>query len=321
MNPRVTRGSVLSALAALALTPASAVAQSAPLLRVGSGLEDQVTPVLYAQQAGLFTRAGLNVEITKLASGNAVAAAVAGGALEIGKSSVPAIINAHVRGIPFTMIAPVSVYRSEAPDVGLLVVLDSPIRTGRDLNGKTIAGTALGDLNSVSTAAWIDQNGGDSKTVHFVELPPPAIAGALEQGRIDAAPAAEPVLSSFLAGGKVRVAARMYDAVSHRFQTTAWFALSDWVEKNRDAAVRFAQVVHDANVYVGAHESETIPLIAAFVGVDPATLTKIRRPARSPYLDAGEIQPVIDLLARYKTIPKPFSAQDLISPYALKAPK
>jgi hypothetical protein len=76
------------------------------------------------------------------------------------------------------------------------------------------------------------------------------------------------VLTSALAGGKFRVAARIYD-----------------------------------------------------VGVDPATLTRIKRPTRSPYLDAAEIQPVIDVLVKYKTIPKAFSAVELISPYALKPPK
>ncbi len=292
-----------------------------PRLRVGSGLEDQLTPLLYAQQAGLFARAGIDVELTKFSSGNAVASAVAGGALEIGKSSLPAIINAHVRGLHFSAVAPVALYRSDAPDVGLLALTDEPLRTGRDFEGKTIAGSALGDLNSIATAAWIDQNGGDSRTVHFVEVPPTAVPAALEAGRIDAAPVGEPVLSSALAGGKFRVAARIYDAVSRRFQTTAWFAMAEWAAANRVAVERFAQVIHDANVYVEAHGAETIPLIASFVGVDPATLAHSTRPTRAPYLVAAEIQPVIEILVKYKAIPKSFPASELISPYALRPPQ
>ena len=52
-----------------------------------------------------------------------------------------------------------------------IVRKDSPIKTGRDLNGKTFAVPALMDLNQIAAMAWIDQTGGDSRTVKIVEIP------------------------------------------------------------------------------------------------------------------------------------------------------
>ncbi len=50
----------------------------------------------------------------------------------------------------------------------------------------------------------------------------------------------------------------------------------------------FVHVVHDANVYVAAHESERlVPLIVQFIGLDPATVTHMVHPTRSPWLVRG----------------------------------
>lgn len=47
---------------------------------------------------------------------------------------------------------------------------------------------------------------------------------------------------------------------------------------------------------------------------------KYRHPERSGYLEAADLQAPIDIAAKYKAIPKAFAAQEMISPFALKAP-
>ena len=62
-----------------AATPLAA--QTQPVhLRLASAPDDDATPILYAQSAGLFRAAGLDVDLTAAGSGSAVAAAGAGGA-------------------------------------------------------------------------------------------------------------------------------------------------------------------------------------------------------------------------------------------------
>lgn len=310
----------LALLAGPALgVPASAPGQAElPVIRIGAVANDQATPLLYALHAGLFKRAGLTIELQKMSNGTAIAAAVAGGSLDVGKAATIAIITAYTKGIPFTIIAPTTLYRAEDPDVALVVPVNSPVRSAHDLIGKTLGVTSLVTIESLGTRAWLDANGGDSKSMRFVEVSASAMLPALVEGRIDGAPIFEPNLEQALTSGKVRVLGHPYDAISKRFEDSAWFTTRDWVAKNPQAAARFSAVMHEASLYTAAHEAETLPLIADFAGLDPAQLAHMTRPYPAPYITQTELQPVIDVAARYGIIPKPFPAGEIISAAAAR---
>ncbi len=306
------------------IAPLAAGSQGLDLarLRIGTGLDDSSKPVLYAQDAGLFRRAGLDVEIVALNGGGAaIAAAVAGGSLEIGKSNTLQLISAHEHGLPFTLIAPSSANGAYERDAAIVVRSGAPIRSARDLNGKTVGVTSLVTIQLLSTRAWIDANGGDSQSVRFLEVSPAATQAALDQGRIDAATVLDPILSQIMAAGSLRVLAYPYGAVATRFDGSDFFTTTDWAAKHRDLVERFVRVMHDANAYVSAHETETNPVLAAFAKIDLAVLEHMNHIERPAYLDGGQIQPLIDQAARYKFITKPFTAAELISDYALKRPR
>jgi NitT/TauT family transport system substrate-binding protein len=318
----IARRTALAAAASLFAIPQTVVAADAPVIRVGAGLDVESTPVLYAKQAGLFARAGLNVEVQKInGGGTAIAAAVAGGALEIGKASTFALVVAHAKGVPFVLLAPAAYYSSSEPDIPLIVAAGSTIRSARDLDGKTIGVVSLNTTMRLADQAWIDQAGGDSRTVHFVELSPPAVPSAIEAGRIDGATLSEPVLSSAMGTGKFRVLGYSYNAIGKHFDLADWFSSADWVAKNREAATKFARVMIAANAYVGSHEAEVMPLVASYVGIDPVVLAKMKNPERGQYYEPALIQPLIDLAAKYGAIPKPFPAAELISDASPRPPR
>jgi len=123
-------------LAGAARVPAGA--QDLPAITLATLINDTATSALYAVHAGLFRKAGLNAQLQVLSSGAAGAAAVAGGAAQFGLSSLVGVIAAHEKGIPFTLVAPAGVVTSDVPYSQFVVKADSPIKTGRDLNGKTI---------------------------------------------------------------------------------------------------------------------------------------------------------------------------------------
>ena len=79
--------------------------------------------------------------------------------------------------------------------MGVLVRADSAIHTAKDLKGKTIATPALHSLGTTGASAWIDQNGGDSSAISYVEIPFPQMADALRAKQVDAAMINEPFLS------------------------------------------------------------------------------------------------------------------------------
>lgn len=127
MNVASRRGFASSCVTALIVSPLLA-----------SSPEDDATPVLYAISAGLFRKAGLDVDIVRINSGAAAASAVAGGSIQVAQAGMISLLSAHAREAPFTLIAPSGVYSSDVPDHRLLVKKDGPIRSARDLDGKTI---------------------------------------------------------------------------------------------------------------------------------------------------------------------------------------
>ena len=258
------------------LLPVRAMAQETPTIRVIGPANDGMKPVVYAIRSGLFARHQLNVETFVVASGAAAMAAVAGGSAEVAYTNVIAVFQAHLRTVPVQILAPSAVYLTEKPQSAMLVMKDSPLRAGPGLNGKTYSSPALRDMNEAVVRAWVDKNGGDSKTIQFVELPASASTPALEQGRVDVATVYEPALTSVLATGKFRVLGRQFDSVAagKRFQQTAFAVMAPWVDAHRDAAGRLARAMHESIVYTNSHLPETVDMMAQYTNVTPEVVAK-----------------------------------------------
>lgn len=313
-RPQLVRGAALAALAG-ALPPA-ARADAGAELRVASAADDDVTPVLYAERAGWFRDAGINLHVDRLNSGTAVAAAVAGGAIDVGKVSMLAAILAHARGVPVTIIAACSLSTPAVNNSALLVLKDSPIHGARDLSGKIVSVGALNDMQALSTQDWIDQNGGNSKTVSFLEVPGPEVGTALDTGRIAAGTIVNPALNQLLATGKYRSIGRPIQSVSKRLMISAWVSTIDWATRNAAVARTFSQIVLRAGAYANTHHEQTVELIAAFSGIEPNVIRTMARAAFADKLEPETIQPLIDVAAKYGAIKQRFPATELISPTA-----
>jgi len=316
----LARKTLLALGPALALLPGTVLAQTpAPvIIRIASAPDDDVTPVLWADKAGLFRQAGIEVDVARISSGTAVAAAVVGGAVDVGKSSMLAVIVAHARGVPLTVIAPGGLYTPESDDSGILVLKDSPIRSGADLDGKIISAAALNDFQWLAMNAWIDQHGGNSKRVKFIEQPSAQVASTLDAGRIDCGLIVNPAYTQAMKTGKYRNLGRQIDAISKRLMFSGWFATADFVARNPDAVRKFGEIMSRASAYVVTHHDETVPLLAAFTGIDPATIRTMSRAFYTPALDPALVQPLIDTAAKYGSIPANFAARDLFSPAAYR---
>jgi NitT/TauT family transport system substrate-binding protein len=310
-------GAFSAPLRAIAQSPSAAALAN---VRVGVPPSQDVGPILYAIRTGLFAKSGLNVDLQQMTNGSAISAAVAGGALEIGFSSLQSVIAGHARGVSFSMIAPGGVYAPEDPYAYMFVRKDSALKTGSDLNGKTLGSPALKDLDWIANAEWMEKNGGDFKSAKTIELPNPALLPALIDGRLDAYTVGQPWATVAQDSGNVRVIGKSFEAIAPHFLMTGWFATNEYVERNRNVVDRFDRVLLAATRYANAHKTDMIPLLATFTKLDPSLIARTMKGSEGEYLDAREIQPMIDATAKYGVIDKPFNAQDLISPAALTRP-
>jgi ABC-type nitrate/sulfonate/bicarbonate transport system substrate-binding protein len=311
------RRCALGALAAgvAVLVAASATTAQTPALttiRFIGAPGDDLVGFWYAQSTGMFAKAGLNVVVDKASSGAVVSQAIVGGADDIGRTSLNSLIAAHVHNVPFVLIAPAAIHeKKRSVNSGVLVAANSPFKSILDLQGKTVSSTELGSLGSLGVRAMIDEQGGDSSTVHFVELPTTAIAAAIEQNRIDAGVSNEPVMTRDLEGGKVRVLADMLEGYPGVTLEGAYFAMHDWATANQDAVQRFQRVLRQATIYANAHVTELLPLLIANSGLEPDVAAKMHHALMGVDFNPSQVQPVIDICAKYKVIPHGFDAREM----------
>jgi NitT/TauT family transport system substrate-binding protein len=311
----LARGTFL-ALGAAVLAPRAVRAQTPPPLRrltVASAQDSDAVCCLYAEEAGLFRKSGLDVTLTPNASGAAVAAAVTGGAVDIGKSSLTALITAYSKGIPIVLIAPSALYNVDSPVTGTIVRADSPLKRARELNGKTVAVQSVRGSLQLATMAWVDRDGGDSGTLRFLELPPAAGLIALDSGRVDAVTLANPYLTQALDAKKARVLGWSSEAIAKRFLLTAYFTTKTFAAQNADVVTRFAQALAASALYLNTHETETAGLVARFTGALPDSVAKIPRETFATVLDPRDVQPYIDVSVKYKFIPEHIDAAALLA--------
>lgn len=293
-------------------------AQQLETIRVAAIPGDISAQVWYAQDLGYFKQVGLNVEVTPITNGGAISAAVASRSIDVGYSNLITVAVAHERGIPFEILAPANLHIASAPTSALLSVQTaSPIRNAKDLEGKTVAVSGLNNIIHFAARAWIDSHEGDSAKVHFVELPLTEMAPALRAARVDAAgldALGDPNLGK--PGDSLRLLASAMNAVSPNFLPSIWFTTKDWITAHPDETKKFIAVMHKTAVWANAHHHESAQILAKHTRLTVEQLDGVTRVTYGTVLNAGLIQPNIDVAAKYGALQKTFSGEELISKLA-----
>lgn len=307
---------LVAAIAALLLAnPSVASAQTAakaPItIHVGALHAEVAAELFYGLDMGFFKQAGLDVDIQYFNNGGAIAAAVASGALDLGLSDLMSVINAHSRGLPFVYAAPGLLTTSKAPTFGILVPPNSTIHDAKDFNGKSMAVSGLKNIAQISAAAWIDANGGDSKTVRFIEVPFPSLVPALAQGTIDSSVANEPWMTLATDKGD-RLIFMKKGALSPAFLLSGWVTTRDWAQKNPDALARFVAAIREIAVWANQNPQAAAPILAKYTKIDIGVIGRMHRGRFAERFEPGYVQPVIDAAAKYNVIAADFPASAII---------
>lgn len=314
----ISRSSLLTgvgALGAVALAGrAPAVAQSRGKMRIGF-IPGDSTQTYFAKELGLFEKAGYDLELSPITNGAAITSAVVSGALDFGQTNVVALSGAHERSVPVSLVCATNYYLSKEATTGIVSVLaDSPVRTAKDLEGKTVAVSGLREVAGLAVLNWMDANGADSTKAKFVEIPFAAMPEAVKQKRVDAAAfnlAFVPTLGQ--PGDAFRVIADAFDSVAPRWVISSWCAANDWTAKHPDDVRRFVDVMRAASIWANTHKDEAAAVLAKALNQDLARVKAIPRPTYETALTPALVQPGINLAAKYGVIKAAFPAQELLS--------
>lgn len=287
-----------------------AEAQDQPVIRVAVSAFEAQADAYYAQDLGLYKKAGLNIDIRQYQGGEAIVAGIVGGALEIGAGTTIPLANAHEHGLDVVLIAPGTITDAAAlpPTSGLIVQTNSPIQTGADLNGKTVAVNTLHSVDQIATEMWVDKNGGNSKSLKFVELPNLSMVEATAGGRVDAAVIADPGFTSGITGGRVRRLADVNEAIAKRFMISAFFSSRAWADRNPDAARKFAAAINEAAAWAVKNPEAAAVVLNKYLRL--TTTRAHERHART--MDPALIQPLIDAAVRYGRLAQPLDVRQII---------
>lgn len=311
---RLTRSRAVRAIAGLATAPwwfAAAGAQTPATIRAAMIPIEPASSIYYASDNGFFTKAGLDVDIAQNPSTPALASAVAAGTYDIAYATISTLAVAHTRGLPFVCIAPGIGYVPGKISGAIMVPLNSTIKTGKDFNGKTLGAAGLNTIAEYLPRAWIDQHGGDSSTVKFVEIPFPETADALVAGRVDAAYMVEPFITIASKKNAARIFVLGDEAIGSTYLATAWYTTAQWAKAHPDLVTRFTAAMLEAARWANANPAKVVPILAKELRADPVLTAEANRPWFFEKLVPAQMQPYIDVTAKYAKF-TPFPAAELI---------
>ena len=299
----------LAAAAPAVLRSSPARAQAAPI-RLGCYTTDAYAQPFYANEAGYFKRAGLNVDVTILANAAANAQMVAAGALDICLADPIQVAHPVNAGVALGFFVGGGLYTTASPTTLLVVATDGPVKAAKDFEGQTIAVIGLASISSLAMREWLRQNGADVERVKLVELPFASMVAAIGRGTVAGSFLAEPFLSG--AGGSVRVLAKAYDAISKSFAISSFFAQRDWIAKNRDAARKFVAAMYDTARWANTHQSESAEILSKYSKIDLDRVRSMTRITYATTLEPQQLQPILDVALKYNQLERKVDARDLI---------
>ena len=307
---------ILFLAAALALgVPAARAEQST--VRIGTVPNDTAGLPFYAADLGFYKKAGLNADLQILGNGNSIIEALVGGSLDIGSVGITAIEAGYKKGLPLVIISPgVIADASKARILSIMVRNGVPIETAKDFEGKIVDAVVLKSIGQLATNQWIDNNGGDSSKVKYLEVPFSATVAGFQQGRFDAAISAEPYSTAAKPYAHV-FGPDPLSAVAKVLLENAYVATRPWAEGHPDQVRRFVLAMREAAVWANRNTAKSAVILSKYTKTDLDVINASPRAIYGEQLTPALIQPTIELTARYKLIDAPFKAEDII----FKAPR
>jgi NitT/TauT family transport system substrate-binding protein len=310
MNQRLT--AVFAVLVMVVVSVSATMAQSSPTLRIGISTIEVSAEPFYAADMGFFAKNGLTPDIQVQPNAAVTINALVSGDIDVGAVGINNLEQAHAKGLAIVAIAPASGYdAAKSKIVTMLVRNGAAIESAKDFEGKTVGTFPLRSMGELAMDLWIDKNGGDSSKVKYIEIPFPATAATLQEGRIDGAIGLEPFTTQAKPFAH-QIGPDPFAAIGNVWAVNVFVATKAWAQAHPDLVRRFAATIRDTADWANKNPDKAVAIFAKNTKADIATINSSARPVFLDALSAPLIQPTIDLRVRYKQIDAPFKPEELI---------
>jgi len=221
------------AVAALLALTGSASAQDTLKLAIGQRGNWDTSVSELGQRAGIFKKHGLQLEIVYTQGGGETQQAVISGSVDIGVAAgVMGVLGAYSKGAPVRIIGAET---TGAGDLYWYVKADSPIKTLKDTEGKTISYSTNGSSTHGIVTAFMKQY--DLKAKPTGTGGPPGTLTQVMSGQIDVGWSAPPFGLDQLDQNQIRIVASGNDASVFKGQTVRLLITTANVLQARKAVI------------------------------------------------------------------------------------
>jgi NitT/TauT family transport system substrate-binding protein len=317
-TPRWIPVGILAPLIALAMFT-SARAQTADVtLNVGVLPIVDVAPLYLGMEKGYFKDEHLTIVPVTAQGGGEVATAVIAGDEQFGYGNVVSMILAAAHGLPLEAVADgsQSIADGRHANVGMVVLANSPIKTMKDFEGKTVGVNALKTMSELIIKDDLARSGVDISKVKFVEIPNPEMDAALKTGRIDIALEAEPFLSAGKNDG-VRNVFEPYDQYAPKITLATYFATHQYVADHPEIVARFKRAMLKSLAYATANPDEVRRILLTYTKLQPSAISNMALVGWSPQIDMPSIVALQNSMVKYSWIQAPVDLKVMFPPAAV----
>jgi len=262
------------------------------------------------QGAGLFRKRGLALDILYTQGSGETQQAVISGAVDIGIGvGTSGALAAFAKGAPVRVIGATMRGAYEY----WYVPADSPIRSFKDADGRTVAYSTAGSSTNLIVLALAKHYGVTVKPTATGS--PVATLTQTMTGQVDVGWSAAPIGVAQLAEGRIRIVARGNDVPAFANQTVRFvLANADTVAKRPDAVRRYMQAYRDTLAWMYG-DPESLKAYAKWAGITEEVARRTRddfipKDNADPDRIAGLDAAMADAVA-YKFLPAPLAADQL----------
>lgn len=255
-----------------------------------------VAPLYLGQKQGLFEKRGIRLKMVTAQGGAAIIPGVVSGQFQFGFSNTTSLMLAQSKGVPVKAVANGAASNGKvgADVTAVLVKKDSPVKTAKDLAGRTVAVNTLQNIGDTTVRETVRLAGGDPKKVKFVEIPFDQMPAALDEGRVDAAWMGEP--SQTIAKNKgARVVASPFAETDPVLTVAAYFTSAKIAQQNPALVKKFTEAMNESLAYASAHPDDARQILTTYTKISGDVLDKLILPSWPPAMNRASLDKLAQL--------------------------
>lgn len=306
------RTAITMVAVAMTLTGPAYSAPETPQVTIGMTSSSVFLNAFVAKDHGFFAKHGLDVKILPMQGMTSISSVIAN-SVQFSGPTPSNFLQAVDNGLDLVVAA--GAYAFPTPSkVGVLVPVNSTIKSPKDLENKTFGVPGINALQHILVRKWLRDQNVNIATIKFLELTFPQIPDALKTGQVEAASANEPFYERVIAQNIGKPMFDLSTLIPDGTQGAMYVASRDWAKKNPGTIKAFRAGLTDAMDFIAKNPDEAKKSIGNYMKLPPDVIATLSVPHVVVDVKPQNIQFWIDELYTQKMLNTKPKAETLILP-------